>query len=157
MAAPLASGRETAESSPNASPGKAAIHAALETFVLVLGLIVVAITIMGESTFHQLAVVISFVVVFFLGKALFERLGNVSNVGGGTFPRLVNFAATSGIGIAMLFGLDWIMEYVGRIGVGVAMVLGILAAYLAVAWQQRWHERRLYRETLSSPSQGEHP
>ena len=135
--------------------GNASIRAALEAFGLALGLIVVAITIMSESTFHQLAVVVSFVVVFFLAKALFERLGNVSNVGGGTFPRLVNFAATSGIGIAMLFGMDWIMEYVGRIGVGVAMLLGILAAYLAVAWQQRWQERRLYRETLSWPSQGE--
>ena len=157
MAASLANGHETAESSPDALPGNASILAALEAFGLALGLIVVAIAIMGESTFHQLAVVISFVVTFFLAKALFERLGNVSNVGGGTFPKLVNFAATSGIGIAMLFGLDWIMEYVGRIGVGVAMVLGILASYLAVAWQQRWHERRLYREILSSPSQDERP
>ena len=157
MAAPLANGRETVEGSPNAWRGNASIHAALEAFGLALGLIVVAVTTMGESTFHQLAVVVSFVVVFFLAKALFERLGNVSSVGGGTFPRLVNFAATSGIGIAMLFGLDWIMEYVGRVGVGVAMVLGILASYLAVAWQQRWQERRLYRETLSSPSQGERP
>jgi len=135
----------------------ASVHPALEAFGLSLGLIVIAIAIMSDATFHQLAVVISFVVMFFLAKALFERLGNVSNVGGGTFPRLVNFAATSGIGIAMLFGLDWIMEYVGRIGVGVSMVFGILASYLAVAWQQRWHERRLYRETLSSPSQGERP
>lgn len=156
MAAPIATGHETAEGSPNALRGKASIHAALEAFGLVLGLIVVAMAIMGESTFHQLAVVVSFVVAFFLAKALFERLGNVSN-GGGAFARLVNFAATSGIGIAMLFGLDWIMEYVGRVGVGVAMVLGFLASYMAVAWQQRWQERRLYRETLSSPSQGERP
>ena len=129
----------------------------LEAYWLLLGLIVIAITIMDESTFYQLAVAISFVVVFFLAKALFERLGNVSNVGGGTFPRLVNFATTSGFGIAMLFGLDWIMEYAGRIGSGIAMAFGVLAAYLAVAWQQRWRERRLYRETLPWPPQGERP
>ena len=107
---------------------------------------------MADSAFHQIAALISFVVVFFLAKTLFERLGNVSGPAAGAFPKLVNSAVTFAIGITMLFGLDWIIEYVGRIGVGVAMVFGALAAYLAVAWRQRWHERRTHRENLLSPS-----
>lgn len=140
-----------AESAPDTARRNASIHGALEALGLLLGL-VVALTIMADSTFHQLAALISFVVVFFLAKMLFERLGNVSGPAVGAFPRLVNSAVTFAIGITMLFGLDWIIEYVGRIGVGVAMVFGILAAYLAVAWRQRWNERRTHRENLLSPS-----
>lgn len=141
-----------AESAPDTGRRNASIHTALEAIGLLLGLVVVALTIMADSTFHQLAALISFVAVFFLAKTLFERLGNVSGPAVGAFPRLVNSAVTFAIGIAMLFGLDWIIEYAGRIGVGVAMVFGILAAYLAVAWRQRWHERRIYRDTLLRPS-----
>ena len=141
-----------AENVPDPLRRNASIHAVFESLALLLGLVVVAVTIMADSTFHQLAALISFVVVFFLAKTLFERLGNVPGPAVGTFPKFVNSAVTFAIGIAMLFGLDWIIEYAGRIGVGVAMVFGFLAAYLAVAWRQRWYERRIYRQNLLRPS-----
>lgn len=103
---------------------------------------------MDDATFHQFAALVSFVVVFFLAKTLFERLGNMPGANVGAFPRLVNVAVSVGIGITMLFGLEWLIEYAGRIGVGVAMGFGTVAAYLAVAWRQRWHERRIYRASL---------
>ena len=41
------------------------------------------------------------------------------------------------------------IEYVwDAIGVGGLVALGVLAQYGVVAWQQRWRESRLYRDTL---------
>ena len=61
-----------AENVPDPLRRNASIHAVFESLALLLGLVVVAVTIMADSTFHQLAALISFVVVFFLAKTLFE-------------------------------------------------------------------------------------
>ena len=130
---------------------KAPIRTALEAFALIVGLAAVAVAVVDYSV-QQLAVIVSFVAGFFLAKTLFERLGNVSDARMSTYPRWVNGVAAFAAGITVSLGLDWFFDYTNRIGVGVAMVFGVVAAYLAVAWRQRWHERRVYRASPDTVS-----
>ena len=137
---------------PDAVRLKTPIRAAFEAFAVIIGLVAFAVMVMVDSSFQQFAVIVSFVAGFFLAKALFEQLGGVSGARPGAFPKLANGVATFAAGISVSFAFDWFFEYSHRIGVGVAMALGIVFAYLAIAWRQRMLERRVYRATLDTMS-----
>ena len=116
---------------PGAERPKTPIRTALQAFALIVGGVAVAFAAVVDYSVQQLAVIVSFVTGFFLAKALFERLGKVSDARMGTYPRWVNGIASFAAGIAVSFSLDWFFDYAARIGVGVAMVFGVVAAYLA--------------------------
>lgn len=137
---------------PDAERRKTPIRTALEAFALIVTGMAAAVAAVVDYSVQQLAVIVSFVAGFFLTKALLERLGNLPDARMATHPRWVKRVATFAAGIAVAFSLDWFFDYTARIGVGVAMVFGVVAAYLAVAWRQRWLESHVYRASLGRVS-----
>ena len=114
----------------------------------------VGVAMVHEGSIAQIVTVTVFVVVFLLATALFHRLGGSTGSAESPHPLWVSGVLSGAVGGGLALGLEWILEYAERVGIGLTIVLAVAAAYLMSGWQQRWRERVLYRSSLQTDHDG---
>ena len=114
----------------------------------------VGVAMVHEVSIAQVVTVTVFVVVFLLATMLFHRLGGSTGWAESPYPRWVSGVLSGAVGGGLALGLEWILEYAERVGIGLTIVLAVAAAYLMSGWQQRWRERVLYRSSLQTDHDG---
>ena len=103
----------------------------------------------GDLPMETVMIVGTFLFVGGVSSVLFNRLNGVRTLPKSSkwtdFTRSVVFGGL--LGAASVSG----PEYFNGIGMGGAVVAGVIVSLMDVAWRQRVTERRLYRETLLQP------
>ena len=93
--------------------------------------------------------VVAFVLVAYLGIALFGRLSGTPRAVRASHSKWMEAAQSAGLGGVLAGVAEWsqlLGDYVHFVW---AIPAGLVFALVVSAWRQRWRERMLYRFTLS--------
>ena len=96
---------------------------------------------------ETVTIVATFLFVGYVSSVLFNRLAGTSRLSHES-PKW--FGSVQSVVLGAAFGAAGAAghEYFDVIGIGGAVLAGLIVSLIDAAWRQRWGERRPYRETL---------